>query len=697
MLSVDIIRELLACRPVDRHGNDLVSVREYKQVSIIPDHTCVIYTINVCESKSNGDVMVNKRHAYGTSEDNSYKCHAILHRAIPRCYSVLKIVSNTDGQVKFWKRMHGMYKFSSSNSNDEDDDITCELIDPELMKTSDTIVVTEKANGKTAIITTFEFQNQTYVFGGSKGKHRIVRLHHIVEDITLMETQDKQHNNLLIDIFTLFDQQFQSLISDNQTQLLSNLSTRSLCGEYNDYKHLVSNQHGQLKPNIKWFGISENLGMISPTQSLNGDFLQNINYLQTIGLPTITLQTYTPDQFKTIYPQLKLGTDVEGWVVHWIITQPNGQRVTIGVEKLKTWWYIILRMLREIIRGSAKGGGLANIYEIRIKKTILKRNQDFMKLPEGCLFLWSELCCAFCRWFVNKGYNFNVIDFQENSKGMGNTWQEFLKDCPQVTDRFDLPEVEVQKRGLENYQFKVEFHEIPRLVVFFKGIPGLGKSTIGHLLSSQLNHAGYQTLTLEQDDFKGKTAGKQCFLKFQDYLKKTQNRIILVQRNNANLSQYQGYLDTARDQGCRILIINPAEINLKSLLLVCIESVLNRKDHKTFTELKPELRAKLVLTYAVEFQDDYAPTDKNNTSVHNLKWLNVSNDNHINNSMCQYLDSYLNEIRQSKNVYDNKLTRPMHEVNQNLQLTSTPKYYQWRRDTNELATELFGVIQDLVK
>jgi hypothetical protein len=696
-VNKDLIHHLLGSYPTDTQGQPLISIKEFHQQGLIKGHTCHILTILVNESNSQGLVPNNRKHKWGTSEDNSYKCHQVLHRSAPRCYSYVRVINDANGQIMVEKRMHGFYKFSSSDPNNEDEDIACHLIDPEQQKQADLVAVTEKANGKSAVITAFQYQGQTYLFGGSKSKHRVARLSDAVGDIKAVEALElgPHANQLVTDIFTYFIQQFATLSPDQKNKLIDMMLVQSLCGEYNDYKHIVSNQMGKLKPSIQWFGISQNLGTIANSASLNGNFLANLEVIKAFGLPTIAYQIYPRADYLNQITSLKTRCDSEGYVVHWIRSQDN---TTVGVEKLKTWWYVILRMLREIIRGSAKSGNLRDVYEIKIQKTILKRNQDFMNLPDGFILIWSQLCCEFCKWFLKKGYNFNVIDFNENSQGMGNTWQEFLAENPHISDQFGVPEEEVKARHLENYKFKLEIKSIPRLVVFFKGIPGLGKSHIGHLLATELNSKGYQTTTLEQDDFKGKTAGKQCFMAFCNYLKNKDNRIILLQRNNANLSQYQSYLEEARNQGCRILTLVPDEIRTISLLLTCIEAVLARKGHKTFDLLAPEVKAKLVLTYAIEFADDYQPPNNSAETVYKLKWLSMVDDSHVSPSMKQFLNNYLTEIKQAKNVFNNTVTRPLAQVLYELQIKPDQKLYAtWRRNQSEMIEELMEVIVNQVQ
>lgn len=690
--SEALIHELLGCYPIDQMGQPLISVKSYPQKGLIQGHTCQILTIHVNESNAQGAVPNNRKHKWGTSEDNSYKCHQILHRSAPRCYSYVRIINDSNHQVMLEKRMHGFYKFSSSDPNNEDEDIACHLIDPEQQKLADLVAVTEKANGKTAIMTAFQYQGQSYLFGGSKSKHRVVRLNEAIKDIIEIESQEHgpYANRLVTDIFTFFMQQYQTLTHQQKSDLMTLLFNQSLCGEYNDYKHIVSDRQGQLKPSIHWFGISENLGTISNQTSLNGDFLTNLKLIESFGLPTIKYQVYTRDDFLKISAELKLGHDSEGYVIHWIQTNGN-QQLTVGVEKLKTWWYVIIRMLREIIRGSAKSGNLRDIYEIKIQKTILKRNQDFMRLPDGFIFIWSQLCCQFCQWFLKKGYNFNVIDFNENSKGMGNTWQEFLTENPNVSDQFGSPEDEVKSRHLENFKFQLDIKSTPRLIIFFKGIPGLGKSYIGKLLSEQLNAKGYQTTTLEQDDFKGKTAGKQCFLAFCNYLKNKDNRIIILQRNNANLSQYQSYLEEARNQGCRILTLAPDEINTLSLLVTCIEAVLTRQGHKTFDSLAPAMKAKIVMTYALEYADDYQPHNRPFEILYKLKWLKACE---INSHTQTFLNQYLADLKHEKSVYKNNIIRSLPEVLYGCQIKlNEPFYVKWRRDQNDIIQELIALIE----
>ncbi len=681
MNDQQLIANFIGCYPIDHNGTPLVFLKKHDQLGVVKGHICRIMTILVAESNDKGIVPLKKRHSYGISEDNTYKLYPELHRSVPRCYSYLQVIDSNTQHVKLEKRMHGFYKFSSNDVNNEDEDIACNLIDPEQQKQADTVIVTEKANGKAAIFSSFEFDGNYFLFGGSKTKHRVVRLENAIKDIDNSERDENSRNLLMKDIFAVFIDQYNSLQNDQlRSDFIKLLESKSLCGEFNDYKHIVSNRSDSLKLSIKWFGFSENQGTINRQEGLNGDLFVFFETMGKYGLPLVTYKIYTVDEYETIKDSLKLGADFEGWVVHWIKSLESGSHKTVGVEKLKTWWYIVVRMLREIIRGTKD---LKNDYELKVKKTLLKRNTDFMKLPDGMLLLWSNLCCEFCKWFIEKNYKFIAIDFQDDSIGMGNIWRQFMIENAHLNDNFDLPEKEMTKQGLTNYKFKLEIKQTQRLVVIFKGLPGLGKSHIGNLVRMELNKLGLNVVSLEQDDFTGKSAGQKCLAKFTDYVKNQSINVILLQRNNANRNQYGRYVDVADYHGVKVIFVSPAEIDLKILLLVCIEAVIQRHGHKTFDQLSEAVRAKLVLSFYLEFRKE--------ENDHALQWLSVANDQDVDISVSNYLIDYLNELQQSKNVYDNRKYRPLMELNEKLRLKTT-NYQQYRRSTNDLVTELKSLI-----
>lgn len=124
-----------------------------------------------------------------------------------------------------------------------------------------------------------------------------------------------------------------------------------------------------------------------------------------------------------------------------------------------------------------------------------------------------------------------------------------------------------------------------RLVLIFRGVPGLGKSTVGNSLRDKLCENGILSVALEQDQFLDrKNSSRLCFELFESYLLRSDISVIIQQRNNANESQYIHYENLANQFGWTSIHLVPSDLN-ELTILHCFKSVMVRKGHSTFEML----------------------------------------------------------------------------------------------------------------
>lgn len=145
-----------------------------------------------------------------------------------------------------------------------------------------------------------------------------------------------------------------------------------------------------------------------------------------------------------------------------------------------------------------------------------------------------------------------------------------------------------------------------KIVVILQGTIGLGKSTVGYRCFSMLKKRGIKAVTLEQTRFKKFgpiEAGERCLDEFEIYLKIY--NVIILQNNNVNSSQYQKYVEKAKQSNFIVIFFSPSEINnelTKKLLgLVCIQSIMKRNNKNVF--LEELIRSVLVLLSQIKIPD----------------------------------------------------------------------------------------------
>lgn len=143
---------------------------------------------------------------------------------------------------------------------------------------------------------------------------------------------------------------------------------------------------------------------------------------------------------------------------------------------------------------------------------------------------------------------------------------------------------------------------MPRQAVFFQGIPGLGKTTVAEALRGMLRAAGHSVAIVSQDNVRG---NKKKFVRaFARQLDDPSVRFILVDRNNANPSQYAGLVLQALERGVDTSVVVPQELTVadpwlrNALVDLCVEAVWAREGHPTFGGLSPGRREAVTRNFA---------------------------------------------------------------------------------------------------
>ena len=150
--------------------------------------------------------------------------------------------------------------------------------------------------------------------------------------------------------------------------------------------------------------------------------------IRTLGLRTVGFQTYSKAEFDSIPSNtMRESKFAEGYVFYYI--DDNGE--VLGIEKFKTTWYILWRMLRQIILRLKGPGDLPSKYEGEILKTLTSRN-TFLNLSDEDFQEWNEILCRFTLWFIKKGY-MGTVGISSTARGIGNVLKEWVTEVPEET------------------------------------------------------------------------------------------------------------------------------------------------------------------------------------------------------------------------------------------------------------------------
>ena len=285
------------------------------------------------------------------------------------------------------------------------------------------VVKMDKANGKFCAISMVKVQDVTILVICSKGVHKFC----------LIDELDKfidSESGLISGIAKAFKNQFTEMTEIQKENLISRLTSGfTVIGEYNDGAHLIPLPEEEEEPYIEFFGFSKNQGPIPDTESLAGNPIKDMVEIGTLGLRTVGFQTYSKEEFDSIPGIImRQGKNSEGYVFYYI----DDSGVVLGIEKYKTTWYILWRMLRQIILRLKGPEDLPSKYEGEIHKTLTSRN-TFLNLSDEEFREWNEILCRFTKWFIKKGYSTETVGISSSAKGIGNIIKEWITEVPEET------------------------------------------------------------------------------------------------------------------------------------------------------------------------------------------------------------------------------------------------------------------------
>jgi hypothetical protein len=602
----EILQELQSLQHLLR-----IKAKSFDQISSIPSHT--VYNIVVQPTLKK---KVNVKRGF---EDNTYQAFPLLQQVIPRGLSIL-VFHDTDDAVV----IRGHHKFSSSDANNEDDvgvvTQMYSLVTEKNEPTQQTVVVTEKQNGKNALIRHVRHCDRDYLFGGSKNQHCLVPLMTTVSEMNQCLNQIQQryykgYNTLVVDILRSFSQDYYQN-AETQQLMLHTLDQQQvvLVGEYNDGQHIVPLNKKQ--PELVFYSwVSHQFINVSPevtSTTLCENPVVTLNHMQALGLRTTAhhIHTIYGDQNNVLqeyryfryledtahyqqwlqryaiyrnhlkheyqnekmdwscYPHLLTNVEQlkEGYVLYYL-DNDNEERV-VAMEKLKTLEYILLRVLRETLRYHSKQL-MDESSIIKIVKTwekrVNQRSKDFLHLPQCVLNCWILYGSDLIRWLLSATtLGGKAIQFSESNPeqavGFATTVKWFTRpDLLPVQWRHNNDNINDDKNDDDEKEEQINKQKWRNMVIMWQMLPGCGKSTLSRRIQKTLNNLSQVVChVVDQDEC---PSGKVAFQKFRQHVeqatKNSQNNVILVARNNFNQDDAGRYIQTAEQAGFMTLYLTP--------------------------------------------------------------------------------------------------------------------------------------------
>ena len=410
-ITIDKLTEIIIS------NKDFIKVNHYQiPEGILPSNKIgYIDDINVIITPATQKKIKKQKNIKLLTDDYVYKNYPIIQKNIPRGLTICKILNNNNNNnnddnndemaEKEKEEFHDICiyankKFTGINDHDDDDNDNENENEEEEMKNKyfiqdvknnvEKIIFMEKINGDAFHFSCRYLFDQFYWFVGSKRNHIMISKE---KDIDLYT--DERHTQA-----KKFAKSFMKMLNEipkDQINILASLlhytKVTAVCEVLQPcYQHIVYID-----------GDFNKIIFLAFSSTFNND-----NSLAAfpphIACNVMELLDITPANYKIIEKEkekeiekIRSKEDSEGMVLYYL----NKNNETIGLLKLKTCWYILLRALREKL--SYYFGNKNKIVQINIKNKIEERYNEIQKwllLSNQQLEDWKNVAIQFTDWMI---------------------------------------------------------------------------------------------------------------------------------------------------------------------------------------------------------------------------------------------------------------------------------------------------------
>ena len=435
-----------------------------------------------CILQNQQSIVVNfKINEHGKPDDDLLLEFPILQLICPRSLSVaIFFQSGSTDIVELISRTQNFNKFFAKQGAEDDDALALANKNGELENPLNPInhdasgvlraVLTAKANGKQMTINGTILNGDVYVIGGSKNTHYTYKL-----CATLAEQMEQiksiKDDEICYSIFTLFFEHWFSMTPEQQTILKDIwMAGYSLAGELEDGAHMTCTPSG--KEQLTFFGIVkssfENANADGEQEkSLCVEITEALEILKSLGFNTVYHKIIeTPEELSETRTNARFMSGSEGIVFHYqkLSVSADGKQIwiTYAFEKFKTFWYVFLRMWRELLtrlhKEHEKEPVTLEIVLQKLNKCIDDRDRGWMCLPEIFKVFWKNLLGESSTWFFKNAIPVERLSFLKGKNcGMATIWKEFLGLFPDKDNFLSMPMLteDVKRAMFDEYNKKL--------------------------------------------------------------------------------------------------------------------------------------------------------------------------------------------------------------------------------------------------
>ena len=378
-------------------------------------------------------------------EDQIYAESEEIRRRIARGNSFIRVQFN-DGTCRFLQVLRGLCKFTGNESFDEDVDLEEDKEDEpqdekkdfravwrrfflDSLSTATCFYRTEKANGEAGHLGFVELGKGIHVFVvGSKNCHMILPSDLDQFEQSLIAYQDLGEMHFAEKIARmLLKTVLKDLDSDKLNHLCGLLKKECLTLNFEcmfpDSQHIVDYKIDESHPGqcklicfTSWKPENSRFGLCY-------DFVQGLDLAHSLGIESVSVLKHEMIDLDETLFDIRQEKQSEGSVIYFL-----SESRCIGMWKVKSFWYIFIRAIREkILRWNVD----------RIAQRC-KEIQSWLKLSDKQVSEWSKQGLLFA-CYVKQTIRESKLSFEELESNYATCWSRFIASDFSRADEELLP------------------------------------------------------------------------------------------------------------------------------------------------------------------------------------------------------------------------------------------------------------------
>ncbi|XP_045626083.2 uncharacterized protein [Procambarus clarkii] len=294
------------------------------------------------------------------------------------------------------------------------------------------VVCMNKLNGEAAHFSGRYIDDEFYLFTGSKNVHMLIKE---AKDI------DQYYGDRygVAKIVARSVCETLDALEDKKRHLLFTLLHYTKCTVFCEvlqplHQHIVNISHlDQPQISVISFTSTATTGTETSLTAIPPHLALDLSV--SLGLSSTTYSVISPQEVFERRNMIRGSINNEGEVFYFL----NENDETIGLAKVKSTWYILLRALREkavyCFTAAMKKGGWTLEQHINSTNKRFLEIQGWLKLSDECLQKWEKLAQRFLRW-LDAEIRLNHVQSSNIRPKFPILWEQFLENN-ELTDKIE--------------------------------------------------------------------------------------------------------------------------------------------------------------------------------------------------------------------------------------------------------------------